>query len=414
MNDKIRINGAVYQRLDGYASHDVVGIPNHNLLGFKIDIDRWYFDRDDKLVHVITCPLSCDNEEEYFKGLNKVVHTETSCFLNTAAGEYNRFLEQRDFDMPEKASMTEVKSFLGIRSIVEGFPKMALELELINNHPADKYFIKALHEILDCGINTEDLPCSDVRTKWADGTPAHYIYVTNKIYEYDLSEGYFPLISYRPQAWKSAIKEVLWIYQDQSNELKLLQDKHNIHWWNQHESKDLPGTIGQRYGATIKRYDLINKLLKDLSGKGSNRRLVVDMLQFTDINESDGLYPCAYSTTWNVRGEYLDMILNQRSSDFLMAWSINQAQYAALLIMVAKAVGLKPGKFTHVIGNLHIYDRHLEAAKILLERKVDSTSTPTIYFNPFDDNDFYSFGIKDFVLEGYEPNPEQLKLEIAL
>lgn len=278
--------------------------------------------------------------------------------------------------------------------------------------PADVYFKEALDDILLNGVDTRTLPCADVRTKWADGEVAHYIYVTNKYFEYDLSEGYFPLISYRPQAWKSAIKEVLWIYQDQSNDLGLLKDKHNITWWNQWESKDRPGTIGQRYGATIKKYDLMNKILKELGTKGSNRRVIIDMLQYIDLNETDGLYPCAYSTTWNVRGEYLDMLLNQRSSDFLTAWSINQAQYAALLIMVAKAVGLKPGKFSHMIGNLHIYDRHLESAKEMANRSVKIENNPKISFDPFED-DFYTFGLKDFTLLDYHPNEEQIKLEIA-
>ena len=277
---------------------------------------------------------------------------------------------------------------------------------------ADLYFKNALDDILENGVDTRTLPCADVRTRWADGEVAHYTYVTNKYFEYDLSEGYFPLISYRPQAWKSAIKEILWIYQDQSNELELLKDKHNITWWNAWESKDRPGTIGQRYGATIKKYDLMNKVLDALKTKGSNRRVIMDMLQYTDLEDTDGLYPCAYSTTWNVRGEYLDMLLNQRSSDFLTAWSINQAQYAALLIMVATAVGLKPGKFSHMIGNLHIYDRHIEAAKEMSSRSINPENYPKIEFEP-DYIDFYSFVLADFRLVGHHPNPEQIKLEIA-
>ena len=110
---------------------------------------------------------------------------------------------------------------------------------------ADEYFSQALKEIIETGIDTSQFPMSNVRTKWLDGTMAHYIYITNKVFEYDLSNGEFPLISLRPQAWKSAIKEILWIYQDQSNDLKLLADKHNIHWWNEWESKMKPGTIGQ-------------------------------------------------------------------------------------------------------------------------------------------------------------------------
>lgn len=278
---------------------------------------------------------------------------------------------------------------------------------------ADEYFSQALKEIIETGIDTSQFPMSNVRTRWSDGNLAHYTYITNKVFEYDLSNGEFPLISLRPQAWKSAIKEIFWIYQDQSNDLKLLRNKYGIKWWDEFESKDQPGTIGQRYGATIKKYDLINKLLNSLKNNPFDRRMIIDMLQYSDLNETDGLYPCAYNTTWNVRGEYLDLILNQRSSDFLMAWSINQAQYVALQMMIAKATGLKPGKFTHVIGNLHIYDRHLEAAKIMNQRVPKLSNKPIMKFEP-NSNDFYSFTIEDFKLEGYEPNEEQIKLEIAI
>lgn len=275
---------------------------------------------------------------------------------------------------------------------------------------ADKYFKKTLKKLLKRKNGTQGY---EVRPKYADGTPAHTYYLTNQIFEYNISKGEFPLISFRPQAWKSAIKEILWIYQNQSNDLSILRDKHKITWWDEFESKDKPGTIGQRYGATVAKYDMINKLIDTIKSNPFDRRMIMDMLQFTDLEETDGLFPCAYSTTWNVRGEYLDVILNQRSSDFLMAWSINQAQYVALQMMIAHAVGLKPGKFTHVVGNLHIYDRHLEAAKIMHERKPKSTNKPVMKFEP-ESNDFYSFKIEDFKLEGYEPNEEQIKLEIAI
>ena len=362
---------------------------------------------------------------------NYIIEQLTKLHRPEELHENRRFLDLLVDPTPYLFVMEETlqayKAFHGVECIT---PDMYTDFEsyVLSNHlqylkgiktnmipvksPADRYFKEALDDILDNGVDTRTLPCADVRTKWKDGEVAHYTYVTNKYFEYDLSEGYFPLISYRPQAWKSAIKEILWIYQDQSNELEILKDKHNITWWNAWESKDRPGTIGQRYGATIKKYDLMNKVLDALKTKGSNRRVIIDMLQYTDLEETDGLYPCAYSTTWNVRGEYLDMLLNQRSSDFLTAWSINQAQYAALLIMVATAVGLKPGKFSHMIGNLHIYDRHIEAAKEMSSRSINPDNYPKIEFEP-DYRDFYSFKLEDFRLEGYHPNPEQIKLEIA-
>lgn len=272
---------------------------------------------------------------------------------------------------------------------------------------ADKYFIDTLSELMKKENSTQG---ENVRPKYKDGVEAHTYFITNKVFEYDLSKGEVPLISIRQQAWKSAIKEILWIYQDQTSDLSVLKEKYNIHWWDDWNVGD--GTIGQRYGATIKKYDLVNKLLNDLKNNKNSRRMIMNMYQYEDFKETEGLFPCAFETLWNVRGEYLDMILNQRSSDFATAWSINGTQYACLQIMVAKASGLKPGKFTHIIGNLHIYDRHLEQGEELLKR-TPSEKVVKLNFEP-KHNDFYSFHINDFSLENYEPCEPQLKFELAV
>lgn len=272
---------------------------------------------------------------------------------------------------------------------------------------ADKYFIDTLSELMKKENSTQG---ENVRPKYKDGVEAHTYFITNKVFEYDLSRGEVPLISLRQQAWKSAIKEILWIYQDQTSDLSVLKEKYNIHWWDDWNVGD--GTIGQRYGATIKKYDLVNKLLNDLKNNKNSRRMIMNMYQYEDFKETEGLFPCAFETLWNVRGEYLDMILTQRSSDFATAWSINEMQYACLQIMVAKASGLKPGKFTHIIGNLHIYDRHLEQGEELLKR-TPSEKVVKLNFEP-KYNDFYSFHINDFSLENYEPCEPQLKFELAI
>lgn len=272
---------------------------------------------------------------------------------------------------------------------------------------ADKYFIDTLNELMKKENSTQG---ENVRPKYKDGVEAHTYFITNKVFEYDLSKGEVPLISLRQQAWKSAIKEILWIYQDQTSDLSVLKEKYNIHWWDDWNVGD--GTIGQRYGATIKKYDLVNKLLNDLKNNKNSRRMIMNMYQYEDFKETEGLFPCAFETLWNVRGEYLDMILTQRSSDFATAWSINEMQYACLQIMVAKASGLKPGKFTHIIGNLHIYDRHLEQGEELLKR-TPSEKVVKLNFEP-KHNDFYSFHINDFSLENYEPCEPQLKFELAI
>ena len=273
---------------------------------------------------------------------------------------------------------------------------------------ADIYFKKTLRKLIDSEYTTEG---QKIRPVYADGIPSHTKFLNNVVFNYDISKGEYPILTLRPLAWKSAIKEVLWIYQQQTSDLSVLRNKYNIKWWDSWNIGD--DTIGIRYGATVAKYDLVNKLLKGLKEQPYTRRHIIDMYQYADFEETDGLHPCAYSTTWNVRGEYLDMILNQRSSDFCVAWGINIFQYFALQLMVAKAVGLKPGMLTHVIGNVHIYDRHIEQAKNLVDRLPFSGKEPKLILNT-DKTDFYSFELEDFELIDFEAAGPQLKFEMAI
>ena len=273
---------------------------------------------------------------------------------------------------------------------------------------ADIYFKKTLRQLIDSEYTTEG---QKIRPVYADGTPSHTKFLNNVIFNYDISKGEYPILTLRPLAWKSAIKEVLWIYQQQTSNLSVLRDKYNIKWWDSWNIGN--DTIGRRYGATVAKYDLVNKLLKGLKEQPYTRRHIIDMYQYADFEETDGLHPCAYSTTWNVRGKYLDLILNQRSSDFCVAWGINIFQYFALQLMVAKAVGLKPGILTHVIGNVHIYDRHIEQANELVNRLPVSGKEPKLLLNT-DETNFYNFTLEDFELIDFEAAGPQLKFEMAI
>ena len=277
---------------------------------------------------------------------------------------------------------------------------------------ADEYLKSDIKNILNKGQKDEN-----PRPKYEDGTPAYTYFVTHNVRTYDLSKGEFPITTLRPIAWKSAIKEVLWIYQDASNNLNVLENKYNIHWWNSWESKNIPGTIGNRYGHTVARYDLMNKrVLEDIKKDPYGRYHIMNLWQEDELQSSDGLKPCAYETIWTVRDKYLDMFLNQRSGDMLVAsgaGNVNEVQYAALLMMVARDTGYEPGKFTHMVVNEQIYDRHIENAKELLNRQSDISKVPVMKLNK-DKIKFYDFTIDDFKLIDYEPVKPNLKFDLGV
>lgn len=284
---------------------------------------------------------------------------------------------------------------------------------------ADKRLCEDIRNILKNGYKDVN-----PRPHYADGEPAYTYFVNHVVRRYDLSMGEFPICTLRPIAWKSAIKEIFWIFQDQSNSLEILQNKYGVSYWNEWESKDLPGTIGVRYGETVRRYNLLSNLLNDIKSNPYGRRHIMSLWQEEDFKLSDGLMPCCYETIWNVRGEYLDMLLNQRSGDMLTAsgaGGVNEVQYTALQMMIAKATGYKPGWFTHVVANEQIYDRHIDAAHELLRRYdeiMDSElgyeqSTPIMRFRPKSE-DFHEFTIDDFILTEYDPHKPQLRLELGI
>lgn len=278
---------------------------------------------------------------------------------------------------------------------------------------ADYYLAYGIQKIKEFGYKDEN-----PRPKYKDGTPAHTYSVNHVGRMYDLGIGEFPICTLRPIAWKTAIKEIFTIYQKPTNVISEMEQM-GVKWWNEWDIGD--GTIGQRYGGTVKRYDLINKLIKDIQTDPYGRRKIVNLWQDTDLNETPGLAPCAFLTIWNVRGKFLDMMLIQRSGDMLMAsggGGVNEVQYAALLMMIARHTGYEPGVFSHVVANEQIYDRHTEAADELFKRfneHIDDQSKdqPQLILNP-DKNNFYDFTIDDFEMINYNPIKPQLTLDIGI
>ncbi|MCU9533362.1 thymidylate synthase [Streptococcus sp. CSL10205-OR2] len=276
---------------------------------------------------------------------------------------------------------------------------------------ADTIFKENIKKILGEGAWSEK-----ARPKYKDGKTANSKYITGSFAEYDLSKGEFPITTLRPIPIKSAIKEVFWIYQDQTNDLEVLNEKYGVKYWNDWEV-DNSGTIGERYGAIVKKHDMINKILKQLADNPWNRRNVISLWDYEAFDQSGGLLPCAFQTMFDVRrvGEtiYLDATLTQRSNDMLVAHHINAMQYVALQMMIAKHFGWQVGKFFYFVNNLHIYDNQFEQAKELLNRE-GSDIKPRLILNVPDKTNFFDIKPEDFELVDYHPTQPQLKFDLAI
>lgn len=273
---------------------------------------------------------------------------------------------------------------------------------------ADKVFRANAEDILNNGVWDTD---REVRPRWLDGTPAHTVKKFCIVNRYDLSKE-FPIITLRKQAFKSAVDEILWIWQKKSNRVA---DLHS-HIWDSWAGED--GTIGKAYGYQLGvkhiykegEFDQVDRVLYDLKHNPASRRILTNIYTFADLHEMN-LYPCAYSMTFNVTGDKLNGILNQRSNDMAVANGWNVTQYAVLLHMFAQVSGLKVGELVHVIADAHIYDRHIRAVKEMLNNP--EYPAPKFWINPEIKN-FYDFKVEDFKLEGYEATPLSEKLEVAI
>lgn len=273
---------------------------------------------------------------------------------------------------------------------------------------ADQRFIQNCREILEQGVWDTD---QSVRPRWEDGTPAHTIKKFGIINRYHLQEE-FPVQTIRKMFYKNALDEILWIWQKKSNNTKDLASRIWDAW------ADESGSIGKAYGYQLSvkhrypegEFDQVDRVLYDLKHNPYSRRIMTNLYNHADLAEM-ALYPCAYSMTFNVSGNTLNGILNQRSQDMLTANGWNVMQYASLLHMMAQVSGLKAGELVHVIADAHIYDRHVPIVKEIIER--EPRKAPTLWIDPSVTN-FYDFKTEHFRLEGYEAHPLDVKIPVAI
>ena len=273
---------------------------------------------------------------------------------------------------------------------------------------ADDLFINMCKDIIEYGYSTEG---EKVRPKWEDGTFAYTIKRFGVVNRYDLSKE-FPALTLRKTYVKSAVDEMLWIWQKKSNNIHDL----NSHIWDEWADED--GSIGKAYGYQLgvkHRYkegmmDQVDRVIYDLKNNPYSRRIMTNIYVHQDLHEMN-LYPCAYSMTFNVTDGRLNAILNQRSQDVLAANNWNVVQYAVLVHMLAQVCDLQVGELVHVIADAHIYDRHIEIVKELIRRP--TYPAPVFKLNP-DIHDFYEFTPDDFTLENYQAGPQVKNIPIAV
>lgn len=272
---------------------------------------------------------------------------------------------------------------------------------------ADRIFIDNMNDIMQNGVWDTDLP---VRPRWSDGTPAHTVKKFGIVNRYNLQEE-FPILTIRRTAFKSCVDELLWIWQKKSNNIRDLNSKIWDQW------ADESGSIGKAYGYQLGvkhhykegDFDQVDRVLYDLKNNPSSRRIMTNIYTFADLHEMH-LYPCAYSMTFNVSGDALNAILNQRSNDMLTANNWNVAQYAVLLIMMAQVSGFKAGELVHVIADAHIYDRHIPIVKEIIN--MPQYPAPKLIVDP-DVKNFYDFTVDSFRLENYECNKTKYNIPVA-
>lgn len=279
---------------------------------------------------------------------------------------------------------------------------------------ADTLFVKMCKDIIENGYSTEG---EKVRPHWDDGSSAYTIKQFGVVNRYDLSKE-FPALTLRKTYIKSAVDELLWIWQKKSNNVKELKS----HIWDEWADED--GSIGKAYGYQLgvkHQYkegmmDQVDRVIYDLKHNPYSRRIMTNIYVHQDLHAMN-LYPCAYSVTFNVTKEpdsdklTLNAVLNQRSQDILTANNWNVVQYAVLVHMLAQVCDMKPGILLHVIADAHIYDRHIPIVKELIKRP--AYDAPIFHLNP-QVKDFYAFTVDDITIENYQTGEQITNIPVAI
>ena len=234
----------------------------------------------------------------------------------------------------------------------------------------------------------------------------------------DLEEDGFPILASKFVGFKTAVKELLWIWQMQSNDVRKLQDM-NVHIWDEWMQED--GTIGKAYGYQLAKYNQVDNLIKTIKEDPTSRRMITTLWNIEDLPEM-ALQPCAFQTLWNINKGRLNCMLTIRSNDWFLGNPFNVAQYAALVHMIAQVTNYKPGKLTVCINDAHIYENHIpqiqeQLGLVDLYDLFDAfithrLSKPKLVLNE-NIKDFYDFTIDDINLDGYIPGPK-IKAEVAV
>jgi thymidylate synthase len=279
---------------------------------------------------------------------------------------------------------------------------------------ADQVFVSMCKDILENGTSTEG---ELVRPHWEDGTSAYTIKKFGVVNRYDLSKE-FPAITLRKTYIKSAMDELLWIWQKKSNNIADLKSSVWDEW------ADENGSIGKAYGYQLGvkheykegMMDQVDRVIYDLKHTPFSRRILTNIYVHQDLHEMN-LYPCAYSVTFNVtqkKGEdklTLNAILNQRSQDVLAANNWNVCQYAILVHMMAQVCNMNVGELVHVIADAHIYDRHVPIVEELIAR--EQHPAPKFWLNP-EITDFYQFTTDDIKITDYVTGEQIKDIPIAI